>query len=232
MPSSGRMCMGAARFLGLLVVVAEAYDPVGDQPSVRKRHVGHEDTRRHRVQRDAPNELTDGVDEVDLRESRHRVGTVARDERRPDVAELSGSLSPPSDRTDQRPVRPDHQDVIGLAVEDVQVGLGVEVHRANVAEGVPVVAHGGPDGEDLLGRGVHDHVRAVQGAAGAGVRSVPRIAAGRQEREQSVDKAARAPRAARRRAGKARRRGNSSAIRPRSNAERSLGVAKCIADIT
>ena len=49
---------------------------------------------------------------------------------------------------------------------------------------------------------------------------------------QSVDKAARAPRAARRRAGKARRRGNSSAIRPRSNAERSLGVAKCIADIT
>lgn len=33
-------------------------------------------------------------------------------------------------------------------------------------------------------------------------------------------------------AGKARRDGNSSAVRPRSNAERSLGVAKCITDIT
>ena len=50
--------------------------------------------------------------------------------------------------------------------------------------------------------------------------------------QQSLDKAPRAPRAARRRAGKARRRGNSSAIRPRSNAERSLGVAKRIANMT
>ena len=40
---------------------------------------------------------------------------------------------------------------------------------------------------------------------------------------QSVDKSARAPRAVRRRAGKALRRGNSTAIRPRSNAERSHG---------
>ncbi len=39
--------------------------------------------------------------------------------------------------------------------------------------------------------------------------------------QESVDESARAPRAARRRAGKARREGNSSAIRPRSNAERS-----------
>ena len=42
--------------------------------------------------------------------------------------------------------------------------------------------------------------------------------------KQSVGKSPRAPRAARRRAGKARREGNSSAIRPRSNAERSPGV--------
>ncbi len=45
---------------------------------------------------------------------------------------------------------------------------------------------------------------------------------------QSVDKAPRAPRAARRRAGKARRGANSSAIGLRSNAERSLVATQCI----
>ena len=49
---------------------------------------------------------------------------------------------------------------------------------------------------------------------------------------ESVDKAPRAPRAARRRAGKARREVNSKAIRPRSNAERSLDAEKCIVAIT
>ena len=45
-------------------------------------------------------------------------------------------------------------------------------------------------------------------------------------------KADRAPRAARRRAGKARRGANSSAIGLRSNAERSLGSVICILDMT
>ena len=105
------------------------------------------------------------------------------DDRSGDAAELPGSLSFSSDRADQRPVRPDHQDVFGLAVEDVQVGLCVEVDRANTAEGVPVVARNGPDGEDLLGHGAHYHIRAIQGSAGTRGRSVPGIAAGRQERE-------------------------------------------------
>ena len=138
MPSSGRMWMGRPASSGLLVVV-EAYDPLW-RPAVRPEAPCLANEAIPVVigsMRDAPNELTGGVDKVDLRESRHRVGTVARDERRHDAAELSRSLSPPSDRADQRPVRPDHQDVIGLAVEDVQVGLGVEVHRANAPEGVP-----------------------------------------------------------------------------------------------
>ena len=54
-----------------------------------------------------------------------RVGGVAPDDRRGDVVELARSLSPPSGRADKRPVRPDYHDVIGLAVEDVQVGMCV-----------------------------------------------------------------------------------------------------------
>ena len=116
-----------------------------------------------------------------MRESHHRVRAVASDDHARDVAELAGSLPPATDGTDQRTVRPDHEDVIELAIEDVKVGLRIEVHRAHAAECVPSVTQDGPDGEDLLGHGAHDHVRAVQGSGGAGGRFVPGIAAGHQE---------------------------------------------------
>ena len=92
---------------------------MADQAAVGQRQVGHDQTRRYRIQGDAPHELAVGFENVDLKESHHRVGAVAPDDGRVDVVELTGSLSPPSDRPDQRPVRPDHQDVIELAIEDV-----------------------------------------------------------------------------------------------------------------
>ena len=51
---------------------------------------GRDRERRDRGGLDAPHELAVGFEQVDLRESQHRVGAVAPDDRRDDVFELSG----------------------------------------------------------------------------------------------------------------------------------------------
>ena len=177
---------GTALILGELAgrkQVPEVHVCRRDQAAVGQSHVRHD----HRFHRNAPYEGPAGVQEVDGRGTPHRVGAVAGDNRRGDVAKLARPLSGPSHRAHQRSVGPDHDNVLGLVVEDVQIALAVERHGAHAAEGVPVVADDRTDGEDLVGDGVQHHVRAVEGSGGACGPVLPGVAAGPEQDERCKD---------------------------------------------